>query len=82
MSRQSMKPFTHGQSVANNVMAYLNQMYPDIMKQSRSFRTSLKNYMASQVDVEFREHEQVRVKIMAARSPIERMVDQACGVDK
>lgn len=66
---------TPGQMIARDVMGYLNLMYPDIMQQSRSFRTSLKNYMAMQIDMQMNGRQEVR----PARSPIEIMVDQACG---
>lgn len=73
--RKPRKELTTGQMIARDVMGYLNLMYPDIMQQSRSFRTSLKNYMAMQIDMQMNGRQQVT----QARSPIEMMVDQACG---
>lgn len=75
MSKQRMK--TEGQQFAYEIMCYMKEMYPEIMKQSKSFNTSLKNSMAIKYD-SWQEQKR-KVVVRPARSPIEIMVDQACG---
>ena len=66
---------TEGQQFAHEIMCYLKEMYPDIMKQSKSFNTSLKNTMSIKYD-SWQEQKQT---IRLVRSPMEIMIDKACG---
>jgi len=68
---------TDGQQFASEVMCYLRGMYPEIMTQSKSFNTSLKNIMAIKYDSWQAQKQRVRL----ARSPIEMMIDKACGLE-
>ena len=72
-----MKRNTEGQQFAYEIMCYLKEMYPDIMKQSKSFNTSLKNTLAIKYDSWQEQKQRVRL----ARSPIEMMIDKACGLE-
>ena len=72
-----MKRNTEGQQFASEVMCYLKEMYPEIMKQSKSFNASLKNTMAIKYDSWQEQKQRVRL----ARSPIEMMIDKACGLE-
>lgn len=71
------KERTEGQQFAYEIIEYLKRMYPDIMKQSKSFNTSLKNSMAIKYDSWQEKRREAIVR--PARSPIEMLVDQACG---
>ena len=73
-----MKRNTEGQQFAYEIMCYLKEMYPEIMRQSKSFNTSLKNIMAIKYDSW--QGQKGKPVVRPARSPIEMMIDRACGV--
>ena len=75
--RKKKKEMTEGDCFAGELMGYLDTMYPEIMKQSKGFRASLRHHTAQQLDSLLRE---VRKPVNRARTSIEIMIDKACGV--